>query len=310
MICKNSLNFFSIIALLFVSSVVAQQDPQYTHYMYNTVLINPAYAGSRGVTSLFFLHRTQWVGLDGAPVTNSFSINKPVSNTNLGYGISLLNDRIGISNNNTFSADVSYSIPTSVKSKLSFGLKAAANWLTVDYSRLTILDPNDVVLNDQNSIDNQFSPNFGVGIYWHSKKNYIGLSVPNFLETKRYDDNVSTTSKDKMHLYLIGGKVFDLSSNLQFKPAFLSKFVQGAPMQVDVSANFLFNQQFTFGAAYRLNAAVTGLVGFQVNDNWQIGYSYDAETTKLINYNSGSHELFLRYELFSKYNKIVAPRFF
>ncbi len=113
-----------------------------------------------------------------------------------------------------------------------------------------------------------------------------------------------------MHLYLIGGKVFDLSSNLQFKPAFLSKFVQGAPVQVDVSANFLFNQQFTFGAAYRLNAAVTGLVGFQVNDNWQIGYSYDAETTKLIKYNSGSHELFLRYELFSKYNKIVAPRFF
>lgn len=296
--------------LICVSPVFAQQDPQYTHYMYNTVLINPAYAGSRGVTSLFFLHRTQWVGLDGAPVTNSFSMNKPVADSNLGYGISFLNDRIGVSSNNTLSADVSYSIATSSTSKLSFGLKTSANWLSVDYSRLTILDPNDVVLNDQNNINNQFAPNFGLGIYWHSKKNYIGVSVPNVLETKRYDDNISNTSKDKMHFYLIGGKVFDLSSSLEFKPAFLTKFVQGAPLQVDVSANFLFNQQFTFGLAYRLNAALTGLVGFQVNEAWQIGYSYDAETTKLANYNSGSHELFLRYELFSKYNKIVSPRFF
>ena len=310
MIGKKRFKITSIVALIFVGTIFAQQDPQYTHYMYNTVLINPAYAGSRGVTSLFFLHRTQWVGLDGAPVTNSFSINKPISKTNLGYGVSFFNDRIGVSKTNTLSADVSYSIPTSTTAKLSFGLKASANWLDVDYSRLTILDPNDSVISEQNNIDNQFAPNVGVGIYWHSKMNYIGVSVPNFLETKRYDDNLASTAKDKMHFYLIGGKVFDLNGNLQFKPAFLSKFVQGAPLQVDLSANFLFNQQFTFGVAYRLNAAVTALVGFQVNEVWQIGYSYDAETTKLANYNSGSHELFLRFELFSKYNKIVAPRFF
>ena len=296
--------------LISTCSIFAQQDSQFTQYMYNTIAVNPAYAGSRGVTSAFLLHRNQWVGLDGAPVTNVFSIHKPISNTALGYGISIVNDRIGVSDNNTLSLDVSYSISVSESSKLSFGIKSSANWLSVDYSRLTIRDPNDVVLSQQNEIDNQFSPNIGVGIYWHTPKNYIGISVPNFLETKRYNDNISSTARDKMHFYLIAGTVIDLNSDWKFKPALLTKLAPGSPLQMDFSANFLFIEKFTLGAAYRLNAAVTGLVGFQVNDAWQIGYSYDAETTKLANYNSGSHEIFLRFELFSKYNKMVAPRFF
>ena len=307
---KLFLLLLHLMFLLSMNCVFAQQDSQYTQYMYNTVVINPAYAGSRGVTSIFLLHRTQWVGLDGAPVTNSFAINKPVSNTNLGYGISLVNDRIGVSDSNTFSGDLSYSIPISSSSKVSFGLKASANWLSVDYNRLTILDPNDIVLSEQNNINNQFSPNIGLGVYWHSDRNYIGLSVPQFLETKRYDDNISSTAKDKMHIYLIAGTVFEWTTDWQFKPALLTKLVQGAPLQVDVSANFLFNQKFTFGVAYRLNAAVTGLVGFQVSDSWQIGYGYDSDTTRLSDYNSGSHEIFLRFELFSKFNKMVSPRFF
>lgn len=302
--------FLALTFLLSICSVFSQQDAQYTHYMYNTVGINPAYAGSRGVTSLFLLHRSQWIGLDGAPVTNSFSINKPISNTALGYGISIVNDRIGVSDDNTISADVSYYIPFLSNSKLSFGLKASANLLSVDYNRLAIRDPNDVVLSDQNNINNQFSPNIGAGLYWHSDKSYIGVSVPHFLETKRYDDNVSTISSDKMHFYFMGGTVFNLSSDWQFKPALLTKLVQGAPLQVDMSANFLFNQKFTFGVAYRWSAAATGLVGFQVTDSWQIGYAYDNDTTQLSNYNSGSHELFLRYELFNKISKIVSPRFF
>lgn len=288
----------------------AQQDSQYTQYMYNTVAVNPAYAGSRGVTSVFLLHRNQWVGMDGAPVTNVFSINKPIAHTNFGYGISFVNDRIGVSDNNTISADVAYSVPTSEKAKLSFGIKASVNLLSVDYNRLTIRDPNDVVLSQQNTINNQFSPNVGIGLYWHTSKNYIGVSVPNFLETKRYDDNVSTTSKDKIHYYFIAGSVFDLNEDWQFKPAMMTKLVQGAPLQIDVSANFLFSQKFTFGAAYRLKAAVTGLVGFQVNESWQIGYAYDTDSSKLAHYNSGSHEIFLRFELFQKLKKVVSPRFF
>ncbi len=302
--------FLWFLALILMAPAFAQQDSQFSQYMYNTIAVNPAYAGSRGVTSIFLLHRSQWVGLDGAPVTNSFSINKPISNTNLGYGISFLNDQIGVSDDNTISGDLSYFIPVSKNARLSFGFKFSANVLSVDYNRLTIRHPDDIVLADQNNINNQFSPNVGMGVYWHSDRRYIGISVPNFLETKRYDDNISSTAKDKMHFYLIAGTVFKLNSDLQFKPALLTKLVQGAPLQMDLSANFLFNEKFTFGAAYRLNAAVTGLVGFQVSDSWQIGYAYDAETTRLANYNSGSHEIFLRFELFSKINKVVSPRFF
>ncbi|MDR6966186.1 type IX secretion system PorP/SprF family membrane protein [Flavobacterium arsenatis] len=299
-----------LVFLLFSCVVQAQQDAQYTQYMYNTINVNPAYAGSRGVTSIFVMHRTQWVGLDGAPVTNTASINKPINDSNLGYGISFVNDRIGVSDENTISVDFSYSVKTSEEYKLSFGIKAAANILSVDYSRLTIRHPDDVLLSQQANIDNRLSPNFGAGVYFHSDKNYVGLSVPNFLETKHYDDNMSSLAKERMHFYLIAGSVFDLNETLKFKPALMTKMVQGAPLQIDLSANFLFYDKFFIGAAYRWSAALSGMVGFQVSDSWHIGYSYDAETTKLVNYNSGSHEVFLRYELFRNYSKIVSPRFF
>jgi type IX secretion system PorP/SprF family membrane protein len=134
--------------------------------------------------------------------------------------------------------------------------------------------------------------------------------VPNFLETQHYYDYKSVTAKERMHFYLIGGYVFDLSPTIQFKPAFLSKVVNGAPLQLDLTGNFMFNEKFVLGAAWRWGAAVSGLAGFQVNENWMIGYAYDAETTKLANYNSGSHEIFLRYEFKGKSEKVVSPRFF
>ena len=167
---KFALKQFSIlfVFLTLSTSFWAQQDAQYSQYMYNTVAVNPAYAGSRGVTSVFLLHRTQWVGLEGAPETNVFTLNKPVSNTPLGYGISVLNDRVGISDHTIISADFSYTIAVSSVFKLSFGLKASAGWLSVDYSRLTIRHPSDIVLSQQNELNQQFSPNVGAGLYLHS----------------------------------------------------------------------------------------------------------------------------------------------
>lgn len=292
----------------------SQQDSQYTQYMYNTVNINPAYAGSRGVMSIFGLYRNQWVGLDGAPVTSAASLNTPIGNSNIGLGLSFINDRIGPSDETSISADVSYSIPTSETWKLSFGLKATANLLNVDFTKLNIYNPADPRF--QNNVDNKFSPNVGAGIYFHSNKSYIGLSVPNFLETKHFDENTSLNNsasfvaRERMHYYAIAGHVFNLSPSIQFKPAALAKVVQGAPLQLDLSGNFLFNEKFTIGAAYRWSAAMSAMVGFQASENWFIGYAYDMETTKLADYNSGSHEIFLRYELFNNYDRVVSPRFF
>jgi type IX secretion system PorP/SprF family membrane protein len=285
----------------------AQQDAQYTQYMYNTINVNPAYAGSRGVMSVFGLYRTQWVGLDGAPQTGAFSINTPIENSNIGAGLSFVTDKIGPTNEHVISGDISYTIPTSETYKLSFGLKASANLFNLDRSKLNPANPADELLSE---IKNDFSPNIGAGVYFHSDKLYLGVSAPNFLETKRYADNSKAVYKERMNLYGIAGYVFDLSSNLKFKPAVMTKMVQGAPLQVDVSGNFMINEKFVLGAAWRWDAALSLMAGFQINKGLYLGYGYDRETTKLVNYNSGSHEVFLRYELFSKPEKIVSPRFF
>jgi len=298
-----------VLVLLFCSvASFAQQDAQFTQYMYNTININPAYAGSRGVMSVFGLYRTQWVGLDGAPETSSFSVNTPVGN-NVGLGVSLINDKIGPTNENNLSADFSYSIPTSATAKLSFGIKGSANLFKLDPNKLNPEDQGDPQFQD---FRNKFSPNVGAGIYWHTDKAYVGLSVPNFIQTNRYDDNDVAIYKDRINYYFIAGYVFDLDryETIKFKPALLTKMVEGSPLQVDASANFMFNDKFVIGVAYRWSASVSALAGFQITDSLYLGYAYDRETTKLVNYNSGSHEIFLRFEFLNKYGRITSPRFF
>lgn len=284
----------------------AQQDAQFTQYMYNTININPAYAGSRGAMSLFLMHRTQWVGLDGAPETNTASLNTPINNSNIGVGLSVVNDKIGPTTENAISADVSYTVQASEDYKLSFGIKGTANFFSLDRNKLLPENQNDPSLVGFN----KFTPNIGAGVYLHSDKTYVGLSVPNLIQTNRYNDNDVALFKEKINFYLIAGRVFDFSESVKFKPALLTKVVSGAPLQVDVSGNFMFFDKLVLGVAYRWDAAISAMAGFQVTDGLYIGYGYDHETTNLKNYNSGSHEIFLRYELFSNYNKIISPRFF
>ncbi len=296
-----------LFALMFTGVVsYAQQDAQFTQYMYNTINVNPAYAGSRGAMSIFALHRTQWVGLDGAPITNTVSINTPLNGSNLGLGVSLINDKIGPTQNNTFSADLSYTIHTSETVKLSFGIKATADLFNLDVTKLNPVDATDASLQNYN----KFSPNIGAGIYLHSDKAYVGFSIPNFIQTQNYNDNQVAIYKEKINYYLIAGYVFDMGDSVKFKPALLTKMVQGAPLQVDVSGNFMFYDKFMVGIAYRWSASLSAMVGFQVSDGMYIGYGYDRETTNLKNYNSGSHEIFLRYEIFNNIDKITTPRFF
>lgn len=298
-----------VLVLLFCSAAsFAQQDAQFTQYMYNTININPAYAGSRGVMSVFGLYRTQWVGLDGAPETSSFSINTPIG-SNVGLGVSLINDKIGPTNENNLAADFSYSIPTSATAKLSFGIKGSANLFKLDPTKLTLEDQGDPQFQD---FENKFTPNIGAGVYWHTDKAYVGLSIPNFIQTNRYDDNDVSIYKDRINYYLIAGYVFNLDryEMIKFKPAVMTKMVEGSPLQVDASANFMFNEKFVIGLAYRWSASVSALAGFQITDGLYLGYAYDRETTKLVNYNSGSHEIFLRFEFINKYGRITSPRFF
>jgi len=293
--------------------MIAQQDAQYTNYMYNTLQFNPAYTGSKAVLSVFGLHRSQWVGLTGAPVTSTFSIQSPLGNQNLGLGLSVINDRIGPSDETNISTNISYFVPISANFNLAFGLSASANLFGVDYTKLKIRNLDDGLLAQNRKTE--FSPNFGAGLFLYSDKTYFGISVPSFLETTHFDKkqtnfNINALATECLHFYMIAGKVFDLNSDLLFKPSMLAKIVTGAPLQIDVSANFMYLEKVVVGAAYRWDAAVSGLLGFQVSKSWFIGYAYDTEVTKLENYNSGSHEIFLRFEAFSGPTKIIAPRFF
>ncbi|MGC1515689.1 MAG: type IX secretion system membrane protein PorP/SprF [Maribacter sp.] len=303
--------------LFFCTSGYAQQDAQYTQYMFNTMSVNPAYAGSRGQLSVLGLYRSQWVGLEGAPKTQTFNIQSPIRNSKLGYGVSIVNDEIGdgVVQETYFDAILSYSIDVSAEAKLSFGLKVGGNLLNLDFNRLRNFDAEPV---NADNIENRFSPNVGVGLYYHSNQFYAGLSAPNLFQTEHFDNSqqeaggVQFLSKDRINFYLITGYVFDLNGNLKFKPALLTKVVGGAPLQIDLSANFMFNEKFTFGAAYRWDAAVSAMAGFQISDQFMVGLAYDRETTDLggTQFNDGSFEVLLRFELVRSFQRLVSPRFF
>ncbi len=309
-----------LISFLFITAVfqgiLAQQDAQYTQYMFNTLSVNPAYAGSRGQLSFAGLYRSQWVGLDGAPETFTLNLHSPIRNSRLGYGISIVNDNIGdgVVQETYFDAVISYTLELARDAKLSFGLKAGGNMISLDFNGLRNFDQEVV---QQDNIDNQFNPNFGLGLYYHTDKFYAGFSAPNILESEYFDndnsdDAVNFLSAERINFYFITGYVFDIGPNLLFKPALLTKAVGGAPLQVDVSANFLFADKFSFGAAYRFDAAVSALTGFQITDQIMIGLAYDRETTDLggTQFNDGSFEIFLRLELLKSFQRTVSPRFF
>ena len=314
---KTLRNTFLLMLALWGGASQAQQDAQYTQYMYNTLSINPAYAGSRGQLSLAALYRSQWAGLDGAPETFTLNFHSPIRDSRIGYGVSVIHDNIGngVVQETYLDAAVSYTIDVSQTAKLSFGLKAGGSLLSLDFSELLNFDQEPV---DQKNIDNQFAPNFGVGVYYHSDRFYAGISAPNLLETEYFDNSAQDSneiqflSTERINLYFITGYVFDLNYNLKLKPALLTKAVSGAPLQVDLSATFLYNEKFSFGAAYRWDAAVSGLIGFQLNDQLMLGLAYDRETTALggTQFNDGSFEIFLRWELIKSFQGLVSPRFF
>ena len=295
--------------------LMAQQDAQYTQYMYNTIAVNPAYAGSRGVLSIAALHRSQWVGLDGAPTTQTLNVHTPVSGR-VGLGFSIVNDEIGNGTNQDtyFDAAFSYTVPVSEIGKLSFGVKAGGHLLNIDFNQLRNFDPSTASAGTMN-IDKRFSPNFGAGVYYHTENFYAGLSIPNFLQTEHFDGSGNRSSflaQERMNWYLISGYVFDLNPDLKLKPAILFKAVEGAPLQADLSATVLLNEKLSLGAAYRWDAALSALVGFQINEKLMLGLAYDREITELGNtaFNDGSFEIFLRFELLTSYKNVLAPRFF
>jgi type IX secretion system PorP/SprF family membrane protein len=301
------------ILLMSVSTAFAQQLPQFTQYMFNTISINPAYAGSRETFSAVGLHRSQWVGLEGGPETQTLSVHTPLRNEKIGIGLSFINDKLGYENFSYIYGDFSYTIQTGVNSKLAFGIKGGFTHYYLDEELLN--DPS--VVNDPffNDVSNRWSPNIGAGLYWHSERWYLGLSAPRILNTdynNGRNGSVDYVALERISYYITGGYVFNLSETTKLKPSVLLKATNGAPLSFDISANFLFNETFWIGAGYRINenaAAIGGIADFQISKQMRIGYAYEYPISDLRPYTSGTHEVLLMFELF-KSRRIKSPRYF
>ncbi len=297
--------------LLWITDFYAQQDAQYTQYMYNMNVVNPAYAGSRGTLSLGLLARSQWTNVNGGPKTMTFDAHAPVGKK-VGMGLSVIADEIGPAKEQNIYGDFSYTLTTSEEGRLAFGLKAGVTLLNVNL--LDVVLPQtatgDDPLFDENI--NEAFPNVGAGVYYYNEKWYAGFSVPNLLKSEHLDkENINTKASEEIHYFFATGYVFDLSSTLKFKPSVLVKGVTGAPVSFDVNANFLMYDRFELGASYRWQDAVSLLFNFGVTRSFRVGYAYDYTISEFSNSNTGgSHELILLYDIsFSKKN-LKSPRFF
>ena len=300
-----------VILLVSITNASAQQDAMYTHYMFNTQSINPAYAGTREALTLTGLHRSMWVGFQGAPITQTFNLHTPIPGSNFGLGFSFYNDKIGPSHQNDIAVDLSYKLPLNDKFKLSFGIKPSFNFRSIRLSSLNLDENNDQAFN--NDVRNSVNANIGAGLYLYSDRFYMGLSSGGMLENKLYkSNNISSIGDYKRHYYFIIGSVFRLSNSVEFKPTSYVKVTQNAPIQIDVTGTFIFENKFWLGIMARTNDAYGVLVGYNITDQLALGYSFDwsfANTS--FKYNHGSHEIVLRYDfIYNKQKQIISPRYF
>jgi type IX secretion system PorP/SprF family membrane protein len=298
------------LAVLLGSALFAQQDPQFTQYMFNMLPLNPAYAGSAERVSIKALSRHQWVGFDGAPTTQTLTIHSPVWHESLAIGGTLMRDSHGPVTQYTFMADVAYRIFMG-DAKLAFGLQGGLNLLQGEYGSLNPLDPGDQVF--QQSVNTKADPQFGFGVMYYSDRGYIGLSAPKLLNTDFFEtDSLAFVSEpgQKPHYLLSGGYVFDLGVYHKFKPTFLVKAVEGAPVSFDLSANFLFFEKFWLGAMYRHTDAVGLLAQYHLTNDLSVGYAYDYPLSTLRNYSGGSHEIMIGFQFGNKVKGVRSPRYF
>ena len=287
--------FLLMVLLLSFGSLQAQREPFYTQYMYNIGSFNPAYVGSVENTDFNLLYRAQWIDIPGAPLTIRFGINAPLGNRKHGLGFNAVNDQLGPTTSTFVDVSYSFQIKFEYDVFLSFGLDVGGSFLNVDFSKGSFENPGEPILNEENI--NEFTPTVGAGLFLYHQLWYLGVSVPNFLTDGLYSNAVAQVVEDQMQFNFIGGYVFELNDNLKFKPAFLVNYISGSPVNGNISGNFLLNDTFTLGAAYRFDNAVSGLAGFQVTDSIFLGYSYDYNTNGLGGYNSGSHEAIVKFYL-------------
>ena len=295
-----------VVLLGYSSTSFAQQDPQYTQYMYNQAVINPAYAGSKEGLSIVALYRNQWTGFDGAPKTITLSGHSPIGEK-VGLGLSVISDQHGPVKENNIYADFSYTLDLGASSKLAFGIKGGVTLHDISLTTVDLTTQGDPLFAENVS---KATPNAGLGVFFYDEKYYVGLSMPNILDSVHLDENGRQYGSETQHYFLTAGYVFQLTENTKLKPSFLVKSSFDAPVSFDVNANFLFYDKFEVGASYRSTDSFSGLVGFAFSDSIRLGYAYDYILSDIREAASSSHEVFLQFDLNFPKKVSRSPRFF
>lgn len=297
-----------IAAALLSLPVIAQQDAQFTHYMYNTIHVNPGYTGSRDMMTVGLLHRSQWIGLDGAPTSQTFYIHSPIGNKKMNLGFSMLNDKIGPVANTMFYGDFAYRTNVSANTRLAFGIKAGVNLFQPKLSTVQTDEANDQAFVNSN-VNSTLAPNFGFGVYLDNDRYYLGASIPRLVEHS-LETGDTTSIVEKRHIFLIGGLILPLNDMLKLKPTVQTKFVENAPGSIDLTLEAIAYDMISVGLGYRFNDAVNILAGVQITPQFKAGMSYDFTTSALRTANSGSLEFMLIYDFLFKEDKLKSPRYF
>ncbi len=284
----------------------AQQDPLYSQYMFNTLAFNPAYAGSADVFTAMALSRHQWLGFKGAPTTQTLSLHSPLPGNKLALGGNLIHDVAGPAKQNTAFIDVAYRLRVTGDTRLAFGLSGGFNHFQADLAALSTVeqDPHNA------AISGKLLPNFGFGMYLHGPRYYVGLSAPKLLENEIGEDGVVATNREKRHYFAMAGYVMPMGPDLMFRPSVMLRTVEGAPLSLDLNANFLLRERVWFGAMYRLGNALGLMAQYQVNEQLRVGYAFDMTTTRIGAYNAGTHELMLGYDMKYTKGRTISPRYF
>ncbi|MEH6536664.1 MAG: type IX secretion system membrane protein PorP/SprF [Psychroserpens sp.] len=297
--------FYIIIVLLIATQVYGQQDPQYTQYMYNMNVINPAYAGSKENLSFGLLYRTQWAGIDGAPETGTFFGHLRVGEK-VGVGLSIIADNVGPIKETNAYADFSYTLQLGGDHRLAFGVKAGATFHDIGLADIDLIDPNDPFFQNINTT----TPNIGAGLFYYTENYYLALSVPNILNSVHLDADGNKLGSEKSHYFFTGGYVFELSPNTKLKPTFLVKSAFDAPTSFDVNLNALFYEKFEIGASYRLDDSFSGMINFAITPSLRVGYAYDSVNSDIKKYAPASHEFLLLFDLNFPKKVSRSPRYF
>lgn len=308
---------FGLVMLLSDTKLFAQQDPHYSMYIFNGMAINPAYAGSREVVSAMALYRHQWGGIEGNPKTLAASVHSPFgADKRIGLGFSLMNDNISVFNLTSFNLNYAYRLPVGKgknAGRLAMGVLATVNWVQ---SSANELQGNDAVDQTINQIpENTINPNFGLGLYYHTNRYYVGFSVPHLLNTsltQNFDlEGTRPRARQFKHYFVTAGYIFDIKGgDFKIKPSFLLKAVQNSEVSVDINLATLFYDILWVGASYRYDDAVVLFAEITLSQRLRVGYAYDFTLSELQDYSNGTHEVMLGYEFIKEEVKIKTPRFF